>query len=53
VRPGWLALGEDVPVGDLLARVLAAPLRDHVGNIGYAHAEMKDSLAASMALGTS
>jgi hypothetical protein len=33
-RPGGLGLGEDVPAGDVLAGVLAAPLRDDVRDAG-------------------
>ena len=38
-RPGGPGLGEDVPVGDLLARVLAPPLVHDVGDVGDLHAE--------------
>jgi len=37
--PGGPGLGEDVPVRDVLARVLAPPLRHHVGDLGDAQAE--------------
>ena len=39
VRPGRPGLGEDVPVGDVLAGVLAAPLRDQVGDVRDLRAE--------------
>jgi hypothetical protein len=38
-RPGRPALGEDMPIWDVLAGVLAAPLCDHVEDAGDLHAE--------------
>jgi hypothetical protein len=38
-RPSRPALGEDMPVGDGRARVLAMPLGDHPGDLGDAKAE--------------
>jgi hypothetical protein len=38
-RPGGPGLGEDVPVGYLLAGVLAPPGADGVGDVGDLHAE--------------
>jgi len=38
-RPGWPRLGEHLPVGDLLAGVLAAPLLHDVGDVRDPHAE--------------
>ena len=38
-RPGGPGLGEDVTVGDLLARVLAPPLVHDVGDVGDLHAQ--------------
>jgi site-specific DNA recombinase len=38
-RPGGPGLGEDVPVGDLLAGVLAPPLANDVGDVGDLHAQ--------------
>ena len=39
VRPGGPRLGEDVPVRDVLAGVLAPPLRDQVGDVRDPRAE--------------
>ena len=39
VRPGGPGLGEDLPVGDVLAGVLAPPLRDQVGDVRDLRAE--------------
>src|SRR5260370_2842073 len=39
VRPGRPGLGEHLPVGDVLAGMLAPPPRDHVGDVRDAHAE--------------
>jgi site-specific DNA recombinase len=38
-RPGGPGLGEDVPVGDLLAGVLPPPGVDDAGDVGHFHAE--------------
>src|SRR5690348_5422107 len=40
-RPGGPGLGENVPVGDVLARVLPAPPGDLVGDVGDLHPEDK------------
>jgi hypothetical protein len=50
--PGRPGLGEDAPVGDVLARVLPAPLVDDVGDVGTCGIfmpRMNDRPAASIA----
>jgi hypothetical protein len=47
--PGRPRLGEDVPVGDLLRGVLAAPLVHDVGTSGIFMPKMNDKPAASIA----